>query len=567
MIQQHLRKTLFLIYYLTLMIAAPVLSQESKRPNVLLILSDDQGYGDFGFTGNEIIQTPNLDRFANENTFFDQFYVNPVCTPSRAALMTGRYPQRTTAQWVGAMIPNHEVTIAEALKDAGYRTAIYGKWHIGHHYPMRPIDQGFDDAIIHNRGILTPPAGPPGNTYHDPMLMHNGIWKKFKGYCNDIYTDKAIDFMKLSKESSNPFFIYLATNLPHGPLQIDKKYWKQYADQGINENTARVYGMCTNIDENFGRLMSALKHLNIDGNTIVIYLSDNGPAFLNEDYYMAGLRGKKDYVYEGGIRTPCLWKWPEKIKTKQRIDRIAAHIDIMPTLLDACGVQIPPKVKLDGISLMPLLSGNISSQEWPDRYLFCQGYPTSAKPQINKCFMVRNQQYKLVQQEGLRDHTMSENLFVYELFNMKRSLSEKENIAKQYPAIVKKMKIAYQNWYHDVGKNNDYSWPRFFIGSELENPMYLYQYAGVWPNAEVIKSGKYDITAFIPDRIPQTDMIGHVIFGNTHTTLSVKAGSKSYKFENIYLEKGSGVLKIHLNQGGKLDLWPQGVKIEYLIDN
>ena len=129
------------------------------------------------------------------------------------------------------------------------------------------------------------------------------------------------------------------------------------------------------------------------------------------------------------------------------------------------------------------------------------------------------------------------------------------------------MKIAYQNWYHDVGNNNDYSWPRFFIGSELENPMYLYQYAGVWPNAEVIKSGKYDITAFIPDRIPQTDMIGHVIFGNTHTTLSVKAGSKSYKFENIYLEKGGGVLKIHLNQGGKLDLWPQGVKIEYLIDN
>ena len=133
--------------------------------------------------------------------------------------------------------------------------------------------------------------------------------------------------------------------------------------------------------------------------------------------------------------------------------------------------------------------------------------------------------------------------------------------------VIKKMKIAYQNWYHDVGKNNDYSWPRFFIGSELENPMYLYQYAGVWPNAEVIKSGKYDITAFIPDRIPQTDMIGHVIFGNTHTTLSVKAGSKSYKFENIYLEKGGGVLKIHLNQGGKLDLWPQGVKIEYLIDN
>ena len=162
---------------------------------------------------------------------------------------------------------------------------------------------------------------------------------------------------------------------------------------------------------------------------------------------------------------------------------------------------------------------------------------------------------------------MSEDLFVYELFDMKKSSSEKEDIAKQYPTIVKKMKTAYQNWYHDVGENNDYSWPKFFIGSELENPMYLYQFAGVWPNAKVIANGKYNITAFIPDRPPPTDMIGHIIFGNTHNTLPVKAGSESYKFENIYLERGDGVLKVHLDQGGRLDLWQQGVKIEYVVDN
>jgi arylsulfatase A-like enzyme len=305
-----------------------------KRPNVILVLTDDQGYGDLGCHGNDLISTPVMDRFARESVEFTRFYVNPVCAPTRASLMTGRYHHRTGVMGVmsgEALIAPDETTIAALFREAGYRTAIFGKWHLGDNYPRRPIDLGFEEAVVHNGGGLSQPSCPPGvgyhhpehrrkynytlyepfehwissNNYFDPVLMHNGVEEQYEGYCTDIFFGEAIRYIEAHRQE--PFFLYLPANAPHAPEIVREDYLKQYRDKGLDEKTARGYAMITNLDDNFGHLLNRLDTLGLSDNTVIIFMTDNGPQ---HDRYTGGLRGRKGAFYEGGIRVPFFIRRP-----------------------------------------------------------------------------------------------------------------------------------------------------------------------------------------------------------------------------------------------------------------
>ena len=234
-------------------------AQATRPPNVIVVISDDQGYGDLSLHGNPHLTTPNLDRVGTESVQFTQFQVCPVCSPTRSSLMTGRYNYRTGVidTYLGrSMMWPDEVTLAEMLKPAGYTTGIFGKWHLGDNYPLRPVDQGFDESVVCTGGGLTQPSDPPGNLYTDPLLKVNGKWERRSGYCTDIFFNETIRFLERNRR--NPFFVYLPTNAPHTPLQIADEYWKPFAAKGLDETTAKVYGMCRNLDDNMGRLLGEI---------------------------------------------------------------------------------------------------------------------------------------------------------------------------------------------------------------------------------------------------------------------------------------------------------------------
>ena len=347
-----------------------------ERPNVILMISDDQGYGDFGATGNQVFATPNIDAMAARSTSLSTFYVSPVCSPTRACLMTGRYNYRTRVidTWLGrSMMDPAEVTIAEILSEAGYATGIFGKWHLGDCYPLRPDDQGFQETLVHRGGGLAQPSEPRENKqrYTDPILFRNGEQVNTKGYCTDVYFDAAMGFVESSHKAGKNFFAYIPTNAPHGPYHdvpenLRKRYMakadelaslivgKRNAKQKQVEvdRLARIAAMITNIDDNVGRLFKKLDSLGITDNTLVIYLVDNGP---NTRRYVGNMRGMKTEVFEGGIRTPIWFHWPARLKAGYSRDELAAHIDLLPTIVAACGAKVPDGLKLDGRPLNAIL--------------------------------------------------------------------------------------------------------------------------------------------------------------------------------------------------------------------
>ncbi|MDX2431273.1 MAG: sulfatase-like hydrolase/transferase, partial [Bacteroides sp.] len=313
-----------------------------SKPNVILIMTDDQGIGDFGFTGNPYIQTPQLDELASKSLNLTNFYVSPVCAPTRACLMTGRYSERTGIYDTyngGATMSTEEITMAEVMKENGYRTGIFGKWHLGDNYPYRPMDQGFDVAAVHRAGGM----GQPGDVYNffdgdssyfDPVLFKNGEPVQFEGYCSDVYTDELIQYIKANQtdHQEQPFFAYLSFNAPHTPLQLPGEYYEMYKDLEFDaaefgiydeivekmtpseiEAARRVYGIVSNIDDNIGRLMLTLKELGIQKNTLIVFLTDNGPQ---HNRYKMGLRERKSSVFGGGVRVPCLIHYPAKFKKR-----------------------------------------------------------------------------------------------------------------------------------------------------------------------------------------------------------------------------------------------------------
>ncbi|MCX7045489.1 MAG: arylsulfatase [Candidatus Sumerlaeota bacterium] len=446
--------------------AAVSAPEKNIRPNIVLFLADDLGYGDVRCHGNPHVNTPNIDAFAREAVEFGAFHVSPVCSPTRASLMTGRYNFRTGVADVfgkGCQMDPAEVTVAEALRAAGYATGIFGKWHLGDDEPRSPNAQGFDEALS-----FPGPAMKAGQ-YFNPTLLHNGQPEKHSGYCMDIFTDAAIQFLK--QRRSKPFFLYLPANLIHAPLVVAQDLAAEYDALGLGDSTAKVYGMIRSVDNNFGRLRSALKELGLEDNTLLIFLSDNGPCSGSKpvpNRFMAGLHGLKGTVYENGIRVPCFMRWPAGFKSPAKVGRLAAHIDLMPTVLEICGAQPPAGVKLDGISLAPLLRN--PSADWPDRTLFFQ-WDSGQAPRRGHAFTALTEKWKLVQpcgmdaqnQKHIRDtyaqlcelqgrgqRSIEGSEPRYELYDVSSDPGETKDVAAAHPDIVEKMKKQYEAWFDDV---------------------------------------------------------------------------------------------------------------------
>jgi arylsulfatase A-like enzyme len=507
-------------------------------------MTDDHGFGDLSCHGNDRLNTPNLDRIAREGVEFTQFHVSPVCAPTRSSLMTGRYNYRTGAidTYLGrAMMHSDEVTLPEVLAQAGYRTGIFGKWHLGDNYPMRPIDQGFREAVNHlGGGIAQPSDLPGGSSYFDPVVMHNGRIQQYKGYCTDVFTNEALRFMEENR--SRPFFAYLAPNAPHTPLQVDEKYVAPFRSNGLDETTAKVYGMVANIDENVGRLLGRLNTLGLAENTIVIFMTDNGPQ---QRRYNAGMRGLKGTVYEGGIRVPFFIRWPKVLKPGRKVDRLAAHIDVLPTVLDACGVPRMSGIPLDGRSLMPLLRDE--KTHWPDRTISVQWH-RGDEPEMYRACMTRNQRWKLVDGK--------------ELYDLQSDPEEKEDVSSRYPEIAARLRKSYEEWFRDVSSTRGYQPPRIYLGTKFENPVTLSRQDWRGPKAgwnadslgywevDVREAGAYDITfRFAARPSPGTARfrLGALSFDSEKP---LAAGSTWCEFRKVALPRGHGRLEAILSFGG-----------------
>lgn len=539
------------------------------------MVTDDQGYGDLRSHGNKVLRTPNLDRLAEEGVELTQFVVMPLCSPTRASLMTGRYHYRTGVTEVTRgthLMHDDEVTIAEILRDAGYRTGIFGKWHLGDAYPMRPSDQGFEESLVHKGGGIGQAAGPDGNTYFDPILEHNDVATKFEGYCDDIFAEATMDFIERNREG--PFFAYYATNLPHFPLVVSDELADPYRKMGEHEHNALTFGMIESIDTNVGRMLARLKQLGIERDTIVVFLSDNGPRTrrtTNDRYpdrYVAGLRGTKITLYENGLRVPFFIRWPGKLPGGRKVATMGAHIDLLPTLLDACGVDKPPSLEIDGRSLLPLLRGE--SIEWPDRVLFFQWHEGPVPfPYVH--FAVRKQRYKLIQPQddphGIinrpSDAELKRWLDRLELYDIKTDPSEITNLASAHPEIVEDLLTEYENWFSDVTSERDFHSPqRTYVGTEHQNPVILSRFdwrsqstsahVGWWEiRAE---SGLYRLT-LRHNKAPR-DGVAHVRFAGLHRTVPVQAGTTVTVFEDVPLPGGPGRFEAYL----KLDRLASGVR-------
>ena len=541
-----------IIFLLILFISCT--KQVEQKPNIILIITDDQGYGDIGYNGNPHIKTPNLDLLATNSMRFNNFYVSPVCAPTRSSLLTGRYSLRTGVTDTyngGAMMSNDEITLAEILKENNYQTGIFGKWHLGDNYPFRPTDQGFHESLIHLSGGI----GQVGDftnyykgnrSYFDPILWHNNEQKKYEGYCSDIFTDEAIKFIEENK--SNQFFCYLSFNAPHTPLQVPDKYYDLYKNVDpsvISESekismteknvldAKRIYGMVTNIDDNVGKLVSKLKELNIDQNTILIFMTDNGPQQFR---YVSNLRGLKSSVYNGGIKVPFYLSYPKIHDAGLDIDNFSAHIDVLPSLLDLCDIETPKNIKIDGKNFL-----NKSREE---RSFF--SYWTRKSPELYQNMSLNKGNYKLV---GNTNYDSPIERF--ELFDIDNDPYEIENLIENKKELAIQMKLEMDNIYNElINSKNIKNKPRIIIGSEFENPTYLNRndasgQRGIWAQNEIfgfwrIKalSGKYNFRfKFNNLNLTSGQMVIEV--GNQVFSKKVEVDDNGYALmENIDLNEG-----------------------------
>ena len=534
--------------------AAEEETSTERPPNIVLIITDDQGWAQLGSRGDDVLQTPNLDRLAGEGVDFTRFYVSPVCAPTRASLMTGRYNYRTGVvdTYIGrAMMHSDEVTLAEMLGEAGYRTGIFGKWHLGDNYPLRAIDQGFQEALVHKGGGIGQPSDPPGTSYFDPILQLNGQQKPYAGYCTDIFFNTAMMFIEQSRDQ--PFFAYIPTNAPHSPYDVPESYIEPYRAKGLNNKDARIYGMITNIDENVGRLLDRLDRLGLAENTIFVFMTDNGPT---TQRFTAGLRDQKASVYEGGIRVPFLVRWPAKLEPRTE-ERIAAHIDVLPTMLEAAGVALPADHQVDGVSLLPrLLDANAPV---PERTLYLQSHRGN-EPQRYRNFAAVTQRYKLVQPKSFGQPMPANPAF--ELYDLEADVGEQNSLAEQEPDIVARLKAGYEAWFEDVSSTRGYDPPRIPLGTEHENPVILTrqdwrivgpdgygnQNLGYW-EIDVASPGEYEIRF----RFPKQETAGRAEFklGDEEQSKSFTRGGESVTFANVALRPGPGLLEARLVRGGK----------------
>jgi arylsulfatase A-like enzyme len=404
-----------------------VLAQDT--PNVILIMADDQGYGDITSHGNLKINTPNLDGIAARGARLDNFYVSSVCAPTRASLLTGKYHIRTGVVSVSKnldVMHAGETTIAEVFGQNGYKTALFGKWHNGYHYPNHPNGQGFDEFLGFCGGHFP--------NYFDPLLEHNGEDLETKGFITDVLTDYALEWIRKNKDA--PFFCYIPYNAPHTPFQVPESYFNTYVEKGYDVKTATIYGMVENLDDNIGRIVRAMGELGLEENTILVFLTDNGPNTAHR--YNAGMKGHKTHVDEGGERVPFFICWKDKIKAGLLSTQISAHIDILPTLADLCNISLPEDLDIDGVSLKSILLDE--EEKDIDRMIYSHRH-FGGKLQAKKG-AVRTQQYRYVlnpDEEGL--------------FDMINDPGQEVNIKGKNPEQFKLLKTSYLTWFKEVSKD------------------------------------------------------------------------------------------------------------------
>ncbi len=408
-------------------------AQEKARPNILIIMTDDQGYGDFSSHGNPILKTPEMDKWRAKSVRFTDFHVAPMCTPTRGQLMSGRDAVRNGATSVTggrAFMRPGLLTMPQFLRMIGYRTGLFGKWHLGDNYPHRPMDRGFQEAVYHQGWGMT--AAPEFlGKYNNGRYFHNGVEKPFKGYMTDFWFDKAMAWMKECKEKKEPFFCYLPTNAPHGPHVVPAKYSVPYGKQ----KAANFFGMIANIDENLGRLEAFMKANGLDENTIVIFMTDNGGT-AGVPIFNAGLRGGKTTFYDGGHRVPCWISWPAgtaagRLSAPRDIDTPTHVQDLFPTLIDLSGSNAPKGATFDGISLAGLLHGK--DVGFPDRMLVVQ-YSRAKLAKYESCVIWN--QWRLV--HGT------------ELYDVRADRAQKNDLIGKNPDIAKKMKDHYEKWWSEL---------------------------------------------------------------------------------------------------------------------
>ncbi|RED95283.1 arylsulfatase [Marinoscillum furvescens] len=390
-----------------------------EPPNILLIVTDDQGWGDAGFHGNEVLKTPVLDSLARNSLIFDRFYVSPVCAPTRASLLTGRYHLATGTSWVThrrEVMSSEEVTIAELLQPVGYRSGLFGKWHNGKQFPHDPVGQGFQDFVGFTDGHA--------NNYFDPVLQVGHELQAFEGYMPDILTDKAIKFMA----ADDPFFCYVSYNTPHSPFQVPNEYFDTYKAMGLDDRLACIYGMVANIDQNIGRLLAALEASGKAENTLIIFMTDNGP---NGYRYNGPWKGIKSHVDEGGVHVPFLMHFSGKgWNTGEHIAYLAAHIDILPTIAEVVGAAVPDSLGIHGESLVGVMAGKTKKR------LFFTHQVVRKMDTIPGA--VRSDSMVLT----LKADTA--------LYDLKNDPSQQVNLAETWPEVRRSFASEYQHWFEQV---------------------------------------------------------------------------------------------------------------------
>jgi len=463
--------TMKLALALLLICSTPLLADlAGTKPNIILVMTDDQGYGQIGRLGHPWIKTPNLDALHDSSTRFTRFLVCPTCSPTRSAIMTGRPDLKNGI--THTILERERMTLnttilPQVLKTAGYSSGIFGKWHLGDEEPYQPHQRGFDEAFIHGAGGIGQAyacscADAPGNKYMDPVIRHNGSFVKTKGFCTDVFFTAALGWIKQRKDSGQPFFTYIATNAPHGPYIAPEKNAKRFTDLGFNKDQAGFFGMIENIDENMGRLAEKLKEWDLYKNTVVIFMSDNGTAggvgqvgkdlapgypFFNGD--QVGFKGSTD---EGGVRVPFFIRWDGKIKAGSDIKTIAAHMDLLPTFAALAGADLP-RNQVDGRSLLPLIEGK--GADWTDRYFFTHiaRWPTGVEPDTQQHinYGVRNQRFRFVGPRGGGNPKKKAAPAAAEaLYDLEADPYQKKNVIAEHPEVTAKMKAAYDAYWKEA---------------------------------------------------------------------------------------------------------------------
>ena len=411
----------------------------NEPPNVIVVLSDDQGYADFSCHGNPVLKTPNLDKLHSQSIRFTDFHVSPVCTPTRGQLLTGRDAMHNGA-WSREsgheMIHAGNLTMPDLFRQNGYSTGHFGKWHLGDNYPFRPIDKGFDESVTFGGAAVHQTPDYWQNDNLDDFYRHaDGTWKQHKGYCTNVWFDLSMEFMQRCQARDKPFFVYLPTNAPHTPTYVEEEYSSKY--QG---RAAKFFGMIANLDDNMGRLDAFLTESGLAENTIVIFLTDNGGA-LGLRTFDAGLRGRKTDYFEGGHRAACFIRWPNgNLGDPRDIDELTQVQDLLPTLMDLCRLEYKPESQasdshrtgFDGTSLIKLLTG--AQSELPDRKLVVQWSELDYPKRGHAAVMWKK--WRLVHDTHL--------------YNLENDLGQSNNVADQHPEIVKALQDHYAAWWKTV---------------------------------------------------------------------------------------------------------------------